>query len=453
MSWIQLDKTSLLTKLQWPQYEKKLTDAETKQVFFREDDQFYYVPRCCCSSSLLPQINHGETLSSDLTFQGQLEQTASRPQKAAVEAIQQAFQKWPFAGILELPPGTGKTVIAIAAALLLGRKTIICVHTSVLFAQWKERIATFAPSAKIGTIRGKKWDTEGADIVIAMLQTLYRRKKNSAEFGTIIVDEVHHVAAKTFFSAAMDIPTQFMLGLSATPKRNDGLTRILHYVMGPTIFKADIVLAPNTPRHVMMLRYENPSKSIVALTFAASREYERMYFLKKLSRDRDRNYMIRDHIIELASNPARQILILSHFVAHLEFMKDLVAADGLTHLGLLCGTTKMNQRQEIVSDSRLLFATYALVKEGFDSAKLNTLVLMLPAGNIIQTAGRIMRSETSETTIHILDIVDPVYHLFEKMAYGRRNFYKKRGFQVQDKSYDPLEGGLVLKRKESNDDK
>ena len=144
-------------------------------------------------------------------------------------------------GVLSLPCGFGKTTVSLAIACKLGYRTMIVVHKEFLANQWRERIQQFCPGASIGIVQQDKKETE-CDFVIAMLQSLSLKEYSFSDFdsiGTLIVDEAHHICAKVFSQSLFKMCPKHVFGLSATPTRKDGLTKVLHWFMGPTFFEAE----------------------------------------------------------------------------------------------------------------------------------------------------------------------------------------------------------------------
>ena len=105
--------------------------------------------------------------------------------------------------------------------------------------QWQERIKQFLPSSRVGIIQGEIIDIEDKDIVLGMLQSISMKEYPHSlfqEFGLTILDEVHHLSAEVFSRALFKIVTQYMLGLSATMKRKDGLTHVFKMFLGDVIY-------------------------------------------------------------------------------------------------------------------------------------------------------------------------------------------------------------------------
>ena len=143
-------------------------------------------------------------------------------------------------GLLELHTGYGKTVCGLKIIAELGVKTIIIIHKEFLLRQWIERIEQFLPDAKVGRIQGSKIDVEDKDIVIGMLQSLSMKDYDISlfnQFGLTIVDECHHIGAEVFSRALFKIVTKYTLGLSATMKRKDGLTKVIKMFLGEVVVK------------------------------------------------------------------------------------------------------------------------------------------------------------------------------------------------------------------------
>ena len=145
-------------------------------------------------------------------------------------------------GLLELYTGYGKTVCALKIIADLNVKTIIIVHKEFLLRQWVERIEQFLPDAKVGRLQGSTIDIKDKDIVIGMLQSLSMKDYEIElfkSFGLTIVDECHHIGAEVFSRALFKVVTKYTLGLSATMKRKDGLTKVIKMFLGKVVVKKE----------------------------------------------------------------------------------------------------------------------------------------------------------------------------------------------------------------------
>ena len=352
----------------------------------------------------------------NMRFHGTLSEELKQP--AVAQAITQAFRDH-GGGILSLYTGAGKTVLSIHAACQLKLKTLVVVNKTVLLEQWRDRISSFVPAAKIGTIQGPTEDTEDKDFVIAMLQSLSQREYGMTGFGLAITDECNHVAAPTFSQAMLRINCPYTLGLSATPERKDGLTRVLLWFIGP-IF----LTLRRENEHIVQVQVMNhfgvgyqqqpPPVRYGKLNFEA--------VVQMLCEDEARNQAIVDRVLQLPSE--RKALLLS---ARREHCKALVDAIG-SQAGLYLGG--MHQRDlTAASEAKIVVATFSVAAEGLDIPALNTLLLTTPKRDVVQACGRIMRGALADTPPLVIDIHDR-WPCLAGQYYARMGYYKQAGFSI-----------------------
>ena len=142
-------------------------------------------------------------------------------------------------GIISIRCGGGKTVLALHIFSVLKKKAIVVVHKDFLMTQWRDRILEFLPDAKIGKIQQDTIDIDGKDIVLAMVQSLSMKEYEEGtfdSFGLAIFDECHHLGAEVFSKCMAKVASKYMLGLSATPKRKDGLSKVFEWYIGDIVY-------------------------------------------------------------------------------------------------------------------------------------------------------------------------------------------------------------------------
>ena len=342
-------------------------------------------------------------------------------------------------GLLSVPCGRGKTVMALKIASVLSVKTLVVVHKSFLQDQWVARANQFIESPKIGVIRQKKVDTEDKQIVIAMIQSLAKRDYGTTlfnEFGLVIYDESHHSPAKVFSQALQKTNTKYTLSLSATPYREDGLIKVMHWFLGPTIYQEKMQL--NNQVVAKVLTYTSTNKLFVEKTvWRQSRAFPSCPIMINnlvdiLSRD---NHII--NIIDtLRKDPLRKILILSGRKEHLKYLKERTDAllkqdmqKGILEKNEIntyfyTGDLKQHERQEAEQHADILFATYDMAHEGLDIERLNTIILATPKKNVVQAIGRVLRKVLKDGDIRplIIDVVDDL-SIFVNQGRLREKFY------------------------------
>lgn len=327
-------------------------------------------------------------------------------------------------GVLSLPCGYGKTTVSLAIACTLGYRTMVVVHKQFLADQWRERIKQFCPGATIGVVQQDKKETD-CDFVIAMLQSLSLKEYSFTDFdtiGTVLIDESHHICAKVFSQSLFKMCPRHIFGLSATPERKDGLTKILHWFMGPTFFAVE-----RKEQHQVDVfpitfdspNYRNPPPSM------RNGKISMPNMITDLVEDRERNKMLVE-LVKKASAGTRQLLVLSDRRHHCELLHQCFP----TTSGLYMGGMKEVELQAS-SQKKIIFATFSQAHEGLDIPTLDTVILASPKSDITQSIGRIMReTKGKKNNPQIYDIHDP-WSIFTAMYYKRRKVYRQGGFNIK----------------------
>ena len=326
-------------------------------------------------------------------------------------------------GVLSLPCGFGKTTVALAIACKLGYKTMIVVHKEFLANQWKERIQQFCPGASIGIVQQNKKETE-CDFIIAMLQSLSLKEYSFNDFdtiGTLIVDEAHHICAKVFSQSLFKLCPKHIFGLSATPTRKDGLTKVLHWFMGPTFFVIERENQDQVevfPIEFTCHRFSDPPPC------TRQGKLSLATMITELTENRERNTVITKLIKDLCKT-TRQILVLTDRRHHCEVLHQCFK----TTSGLYMGGMKEEDLNQS-SKKKIIFATFSQAHEGLDIPTLDTVILTTPKSDIVQSIGRIMReTHGKKNNPHIYDIFDQ-WSICHAMYSKRLKVYKQGGFKI-----------------------
>ena len=366
-------------------------------------------------------INEGKKIN--VKFKGEL-----RPkQKPVVEKYMKHIKK-KGSGLLALHTGFGKTCLALNIISRIKLKTIIIVHKEFLLRQWIERIEQFLPDAKVGKIQAKTIDTEGKDIVICMLQSLSMKdypKEMFKEYGFMIVDEVHHLGAEVFSRAFFKIVTKYALGLSATIKRKDGLTKVIKWFLGDVVCKLERKGEDNVL--VKAINYETTDEDFnkVETDFRGQIKYTTM--IKKICEFNRRSEFILKVLGDLLKeNKDQQIMILGHQKKLLQYLHDAIRHRTMATVGYYIGGMK-EKDLKISEGKKVIIATYAMAEEGLDIKTLTTLIMATPKVDVTQSVGRILRQKHKQAIV--VDIVDP-HILFQRHFTKRKTFYRKSKFKL-----------------------
>ena len=366
---------------------------------------------------LLPRLN--------LRFTGKLKGDFQK--QACSKILKRRF------GILQAPTGSGKTVMALYITAKRQQPTLIIVHTKELMYQWQNKISEFLdiPKRNIGLIGDGSMEIK--NITIAIINSLYKITDDvSPLFGFVITDECHRIPGRTFSEAVSRFPSKFMLGLSATPYRRDGLTNVMHFYMGETIHIIDTKELQDRG-HIM-----KASLKVIETEFncyvTSGADYSKV--IKLLIENEERNNLIVDNVIKHIKKDKGITLVISDRKEHCSTLHYMLIKKRIKAL-IVTGTSSSQQRQETINklnkgEGKVLVATGQLIGEGFDLESLSSIFLTTPIkweGRVIQYIGRILRVCKGKDKAVIYDFFDQPWilqHSFRK----RLDAYRKLGIDM-----------------------
>jgi superfamily II DNA or RNA helicase len=389
----------------------------------------YYLPRAWAESQYGPADSDarslGEPLPAALRFGGEL-----RPHQ--VDALA-AFRAAGNNGIICLPCGYGKTFTGIAAAAELGVCFLIVVHKEFLADQWSEELRRLLPGIRIGRIQGERCDLD-CDVAIAMIQTICSRSYPTgtfSRFGFAIFDEVHHLGAEHFSQALQRIHCRRMLGLTATPKRADGLSKVFEWNLGSIVYQINRRPLDDTVL-VECLRYECEDPAYANVSTDWKGDVVRARMINKIAEYGGRTAEILAWVKPLMDEEGRNLLILSDRREHLVAFDTGFRAAGIDSVGYYVGGMKQKDL-DISATKRVILGTFAMASEGMNIPALNAVLLATPKSNIEQSVGRILRLKKEERTVQpiILDVLDTAFVECYGQWTKRKKFYKECGYRMK----------------------
>ena len=348
----------------------------------------------------------------------------------------------PYGGtIITIPPGWGKTVLAINLICQLGLKALVIVNKSFLMNQWKDRIKQYS-DATIGTIQQDNIDIHDKQIVVGMLQSISMKeydKELLRAFPLIIYDECHHLGAKIFSKSLIKVQAPYYLGLSATPERKDKMDCVFKYFLGNIAYRG--VFPANDNVKVRMYSYNIKHNNFKSMYNRFRKIYMAPTMITKLCKIEERNDFIVKLITDiLKEEPERKMLVLTgrcnsakneKSVNHVKEISDRLKniEEFKDNWGYYIGGMRRTQL-EISSTKQIILGTYEMAQEGLDISDLDTLILASPLkGNITQTCGRILRGKAAYNPL-IIDIVDQVAP-FNNQARGRYTYYDSKKYACE----------------------
>ena len=271
----------------------------------------------------------------DCRFNGSLRDYQREPINAYMLAANDPLKK---GGILQLPPGWGKTVMALYILCKLKVKTLIVVHKEFLMNQWKDRIDQYLTNVNVGTIKQNVIEHDN-DIVIASLQSLSMRKYEDnvlSDFGLVIIDECHHMAAAVFSKALFKVNFTYALGLSATVTRKDGLTKVFKWFLGDIVYKAK-PKEYDSVKVIMKYYYESDNKyNHIPLLYNGQTNIAKI--INNVCQYIPRTIAIIDELDKLLQiDKEREVIILSDRRNHLNDIEKILNAKGYDSIGYYVG--------------------------------------------------------------------------------------------------------------------
>jgi len=436
-------KKSFLTELQIQKLRSDLTmspkvlDKFQKMAphfpIYYESKTRFYVPRHWGQQKFgEPEatiISEGLLFSDAITFR------TTFPPHDFQKEIMTTFLEKGSNGLICVPCGYGKTFMALNLAVQLKRRFLIIVDKEFLMNQWKAEIENFIEGARVGILQAQtvQTDADKYDVTICMIQTICRREFPDGffdQYGFTIFDECHHLGASYFSKALLKIQTKWMLGLSATPDREDGLTCVFEYYLGEAVYKKT-QRAPDKEAVVKAIwfRSEDPVYAEIPTNWRGEPVTAKL--LNQVADFEARNQLILQNILEYAKDPQRFILILSDRISQLDWITKALEGTSIVH-GYYIGGMKQKVLDENADKCQILLATYQMASEAFSVKKLNTVILATPRKNVQQSTGRIFRQRIEERKVapHIIDVIDS-HECHVRRWYIRQRFYKECEYTIQ----------------------
>lgn len=328
-------------------------------------------------------------------------------------------------GVVVAPCGAGKTMIGVAAIASTDTRALVLVHTLDLARQWVERL-DLLEGVSVGLVGGGKVD-KGTRVVVATMQTVstwpwWERYDWLRDFGLVVVDEAHHTPCSTLLGILSSAPGAYRLGLTATPRRQDGLEDWLTWAIGPTV---DSI----TPAELEALGATLRPQIRRVHTGWSPTPFDGWHELgDQLTAAEDRNEVIAQQATALIGQ-GRQVLVLTERVEHAR-----VLAEQIGTARALVGDTAQGERVRTLADLRAgdlrcVVATQ-LADEGLDVPTLSAVVLAWPSrhvGAVQQRIGRACRPGGDQGAPVVVDLRDD-YGVLRGYARARDRLYADLGW-------------------------
>ena len=355
-------------------------------------------------------------------------------EKAVTEALRMKH------GILVMPCGSGKTQCGLEIIARIGGRALWLTHTKDLLNQSKKRAESVLDNVGCGMITEGKVDI-GEGITFATVQTMANIDISGYRdyWDIIIVDECQHCAGSPtkvtqFYKVMSNLCAKHKIGLTATPKRADGLEASMFALLGGIIHEVsrEDVVHTTCPIKVKQISTDWYPTDDVCM-FDGTIDYNKV--IESMINDEDRFYKIMDVINDIPDgNPT---IVLANRIAYLEDMRVNYEKRCVCLSGQGQSKKAKEERKQALEDLDnceidCIFATYQLAKEGLDVPNLRYVVLATPEKDettVIQSAGRVGRKAEGKDYGTVIDFVDN-FGMYKGWASKRRTYYKKIGAEI-----------------------
>jgi superfamily II DNA or RNA helicase len=324
--------------------------------------------------------------------------------------------------VLSLHTGFGKTVMAIYLSSKIGLRTVILCHRKVIIEQWVESIKKYIPNATVcilGEKVGKKemksrtFDEGNCDFLICnVINVPNKTREFYSSFGLVVVDEIHTVCTSAFSKCLNYFFPEYLIGLSATPFRSDGMDRIIELYCGPEIVFRKL----NKPFNVYKLSTNFKPNS--QLNISGTLDWNSV--LEDQATNTSRNNLI-VNLCRYFIN--RNILVLVKRKDHAAVLRNMLASKG-EDVDMFTGDSR-----ECNYTCRVLIATYSIAGVGFNLEKLDLLICAADVlENFTQYIGRIFRRD--DVSAIYIDLIDEMSTI-KKHSMERMKLCKELGGEVK----------------------
>lgn len=361
---------------------------------FEEDENYLKLPRgLIYQISKYLDVNKVDFKIDDKTYCEEIEtkkvlfELRTEQQEAIDRMLKKRFS------ICVAPPGFGKTLLGAKMFEQRACSTLIIVNKNMLLDQWRDRFVEYFDykRADIGFL-GKSKNKLNGKIDVATMQSLKNSPEIINNYSFVIVDECHHIPAVTFEQIVKQFYGKYILGLSATPKRKDGLDPILFQQLGDISYEYKKKKTFNNKLEIIRTDFISEADNYATL-------------INELCVDETRNGLI---IEQIKLHQDRKILILTDRIEHINALEKLLENEQIDYVSIHGSMSKKEQSEKIklVESKSLILATTSYFGEGIDFPHLNTIIFATPIsyyGRLIQYLGRIGRGNQECLAIDFLD--------------------------------------------------
>tara|TARA_B100000780_G_C21111237_1_gene449069 strand:- start:68 stop:2389 length:2322 start_codon:yes stop_codon:yes gene_type:complete len=324
-------------------------------------------------------------------------------------------------GLVVMATGLGKTILAaLDVAEFKPKKILFVAHREEILIQSKNAFKNFIPNKKYGFYKGKNKDTEN-EYIFASIQTLGKKSQlenfERDNFDYIIVDEFHHVGAKSYKNLVEYFKPKFFLGLTATPNRTDNID-ILQFCDGNLLYRKDLIdgvnlkLLSNFDYRGIIDKYVDYTK----ITWKG-KKFDEIDLDKNLNTSKRANYIFENW----SKHKLTRTLGFCASIKHCNYMRDFFLSKGVRAVSVHSKSeTNRSEAIKMLTEKKIdILFSVDLFNEGVDIPVVDTIMMLRPTESkivFIQQFGRGLRKAAGKTVVKVIDFIGNHKSFLEKPA-------------------------------------
>lgn len=362
-------------------------------------------------------------------------------QEAAVKAAESLKN-----GIMVMPCGAGKTQTALELVARIGGRCLWLTHTQDLLNQsmYRAKACFGCDASTYGTITGGRVNI-GTGITFATVQTMSKINLSQYRdaFDIVIVDECHKAVGTPtrvmqFYRVLSALSCRYKYGITATPKRADGLEKSMYALLGGVVYEVSRQDVAETTCPVNVEVIHTGFIPDIDMVLAGDGTLNYAALVDNLTHDKFRFDVVFNRILDLCS--VGRVLVLANRVEYIKQLADELERYGKKAICLSTIGSSKSAKAMRKNALRMLnngevdcvLATYQLAKEGLDVPNLRYVVFATPEKDettVMQAAGRVGRKAEGKEFGTVIDFVDN-FGMLKGWAKKRRGIYKKLDYTV-----------------------
>lgn len=350
-------------------------------------------------------------------------------------------------GILVMPCGSGKTQSGLEVISRIGGRALWLTHTQDLLNQSKKRAESVLDNVGCGMITAGKVNI-GPGITFATIQTMCKidLQAHKNDWDIIIVDECQHCCGSPtritqFYKVISNLCARYKIGLTATPKRADGLERSMFALLGGIIHEVSRDEVADTTCPIMVEQIQTgwvPDYDCI-LMGDGTIDYHKV--VENMTQDDGRFNFVMNYLIQMPYGSGSPMIVLGNRVEYLQRLCEAYNEGQVGNAICLSGMGQSKSAKEerkkalqALNDGELdcIFCTYSLAAEGLDVPNLRYVVFATPEKNdvtVTQATGRVGRKAEGKPYGTVIDFVDD-FGMYKGWWKKRLSVYKKIGCDI-----------------------